>query len=222
MKENKCMNNNFDRLLKLSQKTKSTLVVYDRDGGEHCVILSIDEFEKMSGQAPTDTEKTAEEKGFQVPVSVLQQPVIDQDLESDEAVLEALNQKIASWRAAQPVPEPDESCLNTDSVQETPIPEESTVDHAPEEPTQSIAVPVVSASTAQTLTPATTSNKSSSWHRLGDVMAETLKPKMPEVRYEEIGEPEVALPVKQADELEGFSEPETLDDEPLFLEEPIN
>lgn len=207
------MNNNFDRLFKLAQKTKSTLVVYDRDGENHCVVLGIEQFEKMS----EPSTNFSEEKTPAMPVVVEPEAkVIDPDLKSDEAVLEALNQKIASWRASQAEVEITESSSNTDSVQEVPIPEESTIDHAPEEPAQSMAVPVIESSVSQS--PA----KSSSWHRLGDVMAQTLKPKMPEVRYEEIGEPEVALPVKQADDTETFSEPEALDDEPLFLEEPIS
>ncbi len=202
------MNNNFDRLFKLAQKTKSTLVVYDREGNDHCVVLGIEQFEKMSEQtsiSPLETIAPAPKT-----------PVIDLDLKTDEEILEALNEKISNWRASQPVSESEEPVLNTDSVQEVPVPEISTVDHEPEEPTQSIAVPVASPLVAQSPT------KSSSWHRLGDVMAQTLKPKMPEVRYEEIGEPEVALPVTRTDEPEVFSEPESLDDEPLFLEEPVS
>lgn len=208
------MNNNFDRLFKLAQKTKSTLVVYDRAGEDHCVVLSIEQFEKMSEQAIV----LPEEKGHQTPVLVEPKNTVDLDLKSDEAVLEALNQKIAAWRTAQLAAESVESSLNTDFAQEVPAPEESTFDHAPEEPTQSVAVAVSTPQVPVSQSPA----KSSSWHRLGDVMAQTLKPKMPEVRYEEIGEPEVALPVKQADDTEAFSEPEALDDEPLFLEEPIS
>lgn len=195
------MNNNFDRLLKLAQKTKSTLVVYDREGEDHCVVLGIDEFEKMSGQISHLPEK----KDYQTPAPDIQESAPDPDLESDEAVLEALNQKIAAWKASQPVPEPEVPELSTDSVQE-----------APKEPEQPVPAPISSDLSNQN------STKSSSWHRLGDVMANTLKPKMPEVRYEEIGEPEVALPIKRTDEIEGFSEPEPLDDEPLFLEEPIS
>lgn len=195
------MNNNFDRLLKLAQKTKSTLVVYDREGEDHCVVLGIDEFEKMSGQ----TTHLPKEKSHQSSAPAIQESIPDPDLESDEVVLEALNQKIAEWKASQPVLEPEVPALSTDAVQEVPVESE-----------QSTPTPTLSELNNQH------STKSSSWHRLGDVMANTLKPKMPEVRYEEIGELEVALPVKRTDEIEGFSEPEPLDDEPLFLEEPIS
>lgn len=206
------MNNNFDRLFALAQKTNSTLVVYDRDGENHCVVLGIEQFEKLSG----DTNKIPEEKVLKAPVVAQPEIAVDPDLKSDEAVIEALNQKIAEWRAAQLASQPVESSLNTDFAQEANLPEESTVLPVPEEPTPQLAV------TPSDIPVSQSSAKSSSWHRLGDVMAHTLKPKMPEVRYEEIGEPEVALPVKQADDSENFSEPEALDDEPLFLEEPIN
>ena len=217
MKENKFMNNDFDRLFKLAQTTKSTLVVYDRVGENHCVVLGIDQFEKMSSKTSTVVEEKNEET---VPIAP-KAPVVDLDLKSDEAVLEALNQKIEAWRNTQVMVEPPKNELNTESVQDVPVPENSTFDHAPEEPTQSIALPVIDSSNKPTTIPHT-SSKSSSWHRLGDVIAETLKPKMPEVRYEELGEPEVALPVTQVDGLESFSEPEALDDEPLFLEEPAS
>lgn len=197
MKENKSMNNNFDRLLSLAKKTKSTLVVYDPEGQNNCVILGVEQYEKLvlADSAPVESQKVEvenlkviEQKKSSEPVSA---PIVADDLAADEAVLEALNQRIAEWRASQPVAE---SVVETQSEPEPPA-----------VPTQPASVP-----------------QSSSWHRLGDVMATSLKPKMPEVRYEEIGELEAPLPVTHTDETANFSEPEPLDDEPLFLEEPVN
>ncbi len=41
------MPESFDRLLNLAKKTGNNLIVYDRDGGEHLVIMGVEEYEDL-------------------------------------------------------------------------------------------------------------------------------------------------------------------------------
>ncbi len=94
------MSNPFERLLRLSQKTKSTLIAYDRHGEEHFVIMGIDDFESLHDG----------KESFKDPVHPHHphppEPKFDvtDDVASDALLLEKLNRDIANWRSTHSPP----------------------------------------------------------------------------------------------------------------------
>lgn len=168
------MNESFDRILNLAQKSNSRLIIFDRAAGKHLVVMGIDDFENLStGQVPVQ--------------------VADEDAQKDHELIQKLNQEIADWRNKAQKQEIDN---NLSDVSDQVSTEVTKVQEETLEPVEAISSP-----SSPTLP--------SSWHRLGDVIARYQPaPRMPEVRYEpnptDVGE-----------------KTEPLEDDPIFLEEPV-
>lgn len=93
------MPKSFGRLFNLAQKTGNSLIVYDRHGGQDLVILSVDEYEDI-----LDTHEAAS-GAFDETVfdheSECTDAGIDTDLSefSEGQMLDKINHDIALWRA---------------------------------------------------------------------------------------------------------------------------
>lgn len=197
------MNTDFDRIISLAQKTGSRLVVYDREGGKHMVVLGVDDFEQLvAGEAKPTTVAPQISPRHIEPEPV---PEIDRDLAEDEALLQILNQRIADWRRAETekmAPVVAEELV----AEETVAPEKPTFESKNDSELELPPMPVqkVEAST------------SGGWHKLGEVMAGSFS----KVRYEPLGESAIQIPV--ATSAPEYAEAEPLNDDPVFLEEPLN
>ena len=179
------MNENFERVLNLAQKTNSRLIVFDRTAGKHLVVMGIDEFESLV---------TEPEKKENIPN--------DNDADKDHELIQKLNQEIAEWRNKAQKKEAENVIHDFNDLPEEILeePKSTTEKEAVE---KEISEPLNSP--AASLLPAA----SSSWHKFGDVMARYQPaPKMPEIRYEPAETPQA-------------EKTESLDDEQIFFEEPV-
>lgn len=130
----------------------------------------------------------------QVPVKI-----VDDDADRDHELIQKLNQEIAEWRNRAQNQEVENTVAD--------FSEEEDLEENLEEPIQTVVkeIPKSSDPSIKSLP----SSPPSSWHKFGDVMARYQPaPKMPEVRYE----PAEALESEKT---------QALDDEPIFLEEPV-
>lgn len=85
-----CMNSSFDRLFNLAQKTGNNLIVYDRHGDQHFVIMDIDEYENILDIDSSDPVGPVDHLNAAEDVS---------DELSDAQLFEKINHDIAVWRA---------------------------------------------------------------------------------------------------------------------------
>lgn len=205
------MNTNFDRIFKLAKKSQSRLVVFDKQENDHFVVLNIDDFESLL-DGPADpkplllTEPTPPVDS--VPEVFSSEQVIDSDREQDALLLQKLNQQIAEWRREEQkkaeadfTPEP-ELPLESELVQPEPL----------SRPIQPITIPVKIEPEPE-IQPKTSGN----WHKLGDVLAGS---SLGKVSYEPLGERGIKPTL--VEESSEYAEPEPLNDDPVFLEEPLS
>jgi hypothetical protein len=196
------MQESFDRILRLAQKTNSRLIIFDKNTDQHLVVMGIDEFEQLSSH---DSHVKVR---VQTPVS---EPV-DTEAAHEQALIEALNKEIAQWREKA---RQQEVAQNFDHLVSPNVPTVPEVQQPLmpaviiDEPLPSGVAEVTHADSVHL--PATSP---SSWHRLGDVMARyktgdsIAAPTPTEVRYE-------AAPSAEGEATE------SLDEDPIFLEEPV-
>ncbi len=214
------MNTNFDRLFQLAKKSKSPLVVLDKQTENQFVVLGIDDYESLLDQEPVAPSSQ------KPPVTVTPEPVAtvspvvmveqknDPDREQDALLLQKINQQIADWRA-----EEQKKVVATE-VQVEPV-VVSEPEFAPEplpEPLPEVvksALPIVTQPVTIPVKIVPESTKNSSWHKLGDVMAGNFT----KVSYESLGEQ--GLKPTVTEEVSEYAEPEPLNDDPVFLEEPL-
>ncbi len=200
------MNTNFDRIFSLAKKSNSRLVVFDKTEGDHFVVLGIDDFEGLLGNPSTNNKPEPKPQLPATPAEVKAEPktesehFIDSTRAEDEALLQKLNEQIAEWRrdelakAAAAIEAPQEP------VVELELPPEPV-----KKPVQPITIPV-------TVEP----EPEEKWHKLGDVLAGS---SLGKVSYEPLGEQGIK-PLIQEETVE-YAEPEPLNDDPVFLEEPL-
>lgn len=214
------MNTNFDRLFQLAKKSKSPLVVLDKHTENQFVVLGIDDYEAL-----LDQESVAQSSQVAAVVStpeprVVAAPVVsveqksDPDKEQDALLLQKINQQIADWRA-----EEQKKLLATE-VQAEPVAmseSEPTPEIVPEPLLEVIKspLPVVNQPVTIPVKIVPESTRNSSWHKLGDVMAGNFT----KVSYESLGEQ--GLKPTVTEEVSEYAEPEPLNDDPVFLEEPL-
>lgn len=78
------MSDQFDKVLDLAQKLKGPMVVYDKQGGKHLVILGIDEFAHYFDS----NKKTPLESGLSTNTNLSQAPEIKAESGMDESIFE--------------------------------------------------------------------------------------------------------------------------------------
>ena len=209
------MNTNFDRIFALAKKSQSRLVVFDKQENDHFVVLGIDDFESLL-DSPTQAKpvlSSPEPKPLVEPKVFVSESepeqIIDSDREQDAKLLQKLNQQIAEWRREEQkkaeadfAPEPEES-QEPEPVQPEPLPKSVT---------QPVTIPVKIEPE-----PEIQVKQTGNWHKLGDVMANS---SLAKVSYEPLGEQGIK-PV-MAEESNEYAEPEPLNEDPVFLEEPLS
>ena len=190
------MSDQFDKVLDLAQKLTSPMVVYDKQGGKHLVILGIDEFAQYldSGKKPPIEPKPP------VNTSSSQAPEIKAQSGMDESIFEPQTEVQESR-----VEENEDLPVNNTKVDVLP-PELEPNEEVPEvnQEIQEIESEIKRNPNPLTPSAATTSQH---WHRLGDVIRRV----HPEIPLENIPKP---VPYQ------AHPEPVLEVDEPNFLEEP--
>ena len=210
------MNTNFDRVFKLAKKSNSRLVVFDKQEGEHFVVLGVDDFESLldspAAAKPALPPEPTRPVAPAPEVPSIEQ-IIDSDREQDALLLQKLNQQIADWRREEQkkvevdfTPEP-EVPQEPEPVRPEPLPK----------PTQPVTIPVKIEPEPEFKSQPQPVKPSGSWHKLGDVMAGS---SLAKVSYEPLGEQGIK-PV-MAEETNEYAEPEPLNEDPVFLEEPLS
>ncbi len=179
------MSEQFDKVLELAQKLKGPMVVYDKQGGKHLVILGIDEF----AQYFDSNKKTLVEPQAPVNTNNSQAPEVKAESAMDESVFE-----------------PQVEVGESENVVESRIdvlPEE----FAPLEPEVSsveVEVPVKPKNPA--LTPSAQVS-SQQWHRLGDVMRRVRPEITPQDTRQPVPYQAHEEPVLESDEPNFLEEP---------------
>ncbi len=223
---------NFERLLTLAQKTKSSLIAYDRHGDEHFVIVGIDDFESLHGINQTPK-----------PLVHPPEPEFDvtDDVASDALLLEKINRDIANWRSsheqkehknamATMVEELDHDGQESEISETVPTPkfervDENIVEEVPKEDFKEISESKESVESIPKPQPG-----NSPWTPFGQVLAKTypqfkkpvdISSEVGEIKYDQITEPRIPiLPATGLDD-ETVGSEEPLADDPVFLEEPV-
>lgn len=235
----------FERLLQLSQKTKSTLIAYDRHGEEHFVVMGIDDFESLhEGKHPPKDPKDP------IHPPHLPEPElgVTDDVASDALLLEKLNRDIANWRSVHEQTEHknsmenmagelDEHELDSETSESSETLEFSGADET-ETAVEEVVIenfnsnvapePEIEESVKPVVKPPQAGN--SSWTPLGSVLAKVYPKFQPEatasdvsseINYDPITEPRnPILPATNLGE-EEIGPEEPLEDEPIFFEEPV-
>lgn len=217
------MNTNFDRVFSLAKKSNSRLVVFDKQEGEHFVVLGIDDFESLlTDQKSVKTEAVPVLSSVPPSVSVpaitpVTEQTIDSDLDQDARLLQKLNEQIADWRRS----ELEKISIQTEPEEESEIEikpkSEPNLESLPRPVTQPVTIPVKIEPEPELIAPPVSQKSSGSWHRLGDVIAES---SLAKVSYEPLGEQGIKPIISP--EINEYAEPEPLNEDPVFLEEPLS
>lgn len=222
------MSDSFNRLLRLAQKTKSTLVAYDKTGDEHFVVMGIDDFESLHDKKQIDPVVPPIDPNQIDPgdfdCEEDPEPEVEDDVASDAAILDQLNHDIATWRTRREQEEQSNKIENITSDE---------MDNTSDEVEPDVANPIkieeseadTEATPVNNLTDKPRAVTRSSWTPLGQVLAKAypnLKPQpSTEINYDPITDARnPILPTTSLeDEPAGVEEP--LEDDPIFLEEPV-
>lgn len=182
------MNEPFDQVLELAQKLTSPMVVYDKQGGKHLVILGIDEFAHYLDSG----KKTPVGPVAPVNTNLSQAPEVRAESAMDESIFEpqvevgeAAEAEVQTWAENLP---PELSPQNEATVGEHESREiEAEIKKTPLVPSAAVT--------------------SQHWHRLGDVIRRV----HPEISVENTPKPvpyrTSSEPVSEADEPSFLEEP---------------
>lgn len=211
------MNTNFDRIFSLAKKSKSRLVVFDKQEGEHFVVLGVDDFEALL-DAPAASKPASSYEPEIPPTPVVTklapEQVIDSDRDQDALLLQKLNQQIADWRRDEL--EKAQNLAEAEAEDQAKAEKSVLLEQKLEvqtKPIQPVTIPVkIEPEPEAPVQPKSSGN----WHKLGDVMASS---SLAKVSYEPLGEQGIK-PITQ-EEVNEYAEPEPLNDDPVFLEEPL-
>lgn len=182
------MNEPFDKVLDLAQKLNGPMVVYDKQGGKHLVILGIDEFAQYFDSG----KKTPAEPIAPTNTNLSQAPEVKAESAMDESIFEPQAE-------AREVGEPQfESKTEVLSPGLEPVEEAVEVSSEIQEIKSEIKKNPLTPSAATT---------SQHWHRLGDVIRRV----HPEIPPENIPKPVPYQahpePVLESDEPNFLEEP---------------
>lgn len=197
------MNDSFERLLNLSKRTGDTLIVFDKESGNHQVVMDIEKYESLSISSNP-------------PVGSL----------SEEELIDRLNKDISLWKESQSdgMDEdlqfmPEEPSLETPELEtEINFDEDSADWHSAADVLDNIH-PEFESAGAVDLPDMAISQESE--------IKLDLEPEAPQpIEYDPVMQVPAPIPMLEQDEEEKGTEDlfqeEPLEDEPIFFEEPIN
>lgn len=196
------MNDSFERLLKLSQRTGDTLIVFDKESGNHQVVMDVEKYEALSISSNP-------------PVGHL----------TEQELIDRLNKDISLWKESQSTGmDEDLQFMPEDPVLETPE-IETEVSFDEDSPDWHSAADVL-----DNIHPEFDSGESTDLSGMSLQESEIkldLEPAAPEpIEYDPVMQVPASIPMleqnEEEKETEDLFQEEPLDDEPIFFEEPIN